>query len=321
MTQHLSTIRFLHSGWCSQFARLVGAPSWTWTRFYAVFVYFEHPEHGGCLIDTAYSDEFFHATRWLPQRLYRWLTPVHLDEQGAANFPDNSISRRALAPGCDVSPERKPDASAFRLIPPEPLATPDEQRNARDRLSAAGIDPAGVRQIFVSHFHADHIAGLKCFPNAQFIYRREAFDRLQRQSVFAQVRHGYLRELIPPDFTQRGRPLDETRFTADEGDWQGFQVCDFWGDGSLRLVDLPGHADGHFGFVLQSADTRLFYIVDACWHLQVLLDNSPLPWISRRIQHDATAYFATQEKLRQLTERTGIELIACHCPRTLHHVS
>ena len=96
--------------------------------------------------------------------------------------------------------------------------------------------------------------------------------------------------------------------------WQG-------GDGSLRLVDLPGHADGHFGFVLQSADTRLFYIVDACWHVKVLLDKSPLPWISRRFQHDAAAYFATQDKLRQLTERTGIELIACHCPRTLQHVS
>lgn len=275
MTQHLSTIRFLHSGWCSQFARLVGAPSWTWTRFYAVFVYFEHPVHGGCLIDTAYSDEFFHATRWLPQRLHRWVTPVHLDEQ----------------------------------------------RNARDQLSTAGIDPAGVRQIFVSHFHADHIAGLKCFPNAQFIYRRDAFVRLQRQSVFAQVRHGFLRELLPPDFTECGRPLNENEFSAGEGDWQGFQVCDFWGDGSVLLVDLPGHADGHFGFVLQSADTRLFYIVDACWHVQVLLDQSPLPWISRRVQHDAPTYFATQEKLRQLTERTGIELIACHCPRTLQHVS
>ena len=275
MTQHLSTIRFLHSGWCSQFARLAGAPSWTWTRFYAVFVYFEHPVHGGCLIDTAYSDEFFRATQWPPQRLYRWLTPVHLEEQ----------------------------------------------QDARERLRASGIDPDSVRQIFVSHFHADHIAGLKCFTQAQFIYRREAFDRLQRQSVFSQVQHGFLRELIPPDFTQRGCPLDETRFAAGIGDWQGFQTCDYWGDGSLLLVDLPGHADGHFGLVLHSVNGRIFYIVDACWHVQVLLDKSPLPWISRRIQHDAAAYFATQEKLRQLTGRTGIELIACHCPRTLHHVS
>ena len=39
-------------------------------------------------------------------------------------LPDNSISRRALALGSDVLPEREPDASAFRLIPPGNLVRP-----------------------------------------------------------------------------------------------------------------------------------------------------------------------------------------------------
>lgn len=275
MTQALSSVRFLHSGWCGQYARLVGAPSWTWIRFYAVFVYFEHPVHGGCLVDTAYSDEFFRATRWLPQRLYRWLTPVQLEDPS----------------------------------------------NARDQLSAAGIDPSSIRRVFVSHFHADHIAGLKLFPEAQFVIRQEAYDRLLRQSTFSQVRHGVLGELFPPDFRSRCQELTEDLFTTGEGDWKEFRVCDFWGDGSLLLVDLPGHADGHYGFVLQTVQKRIFYIVDACWHVQVLLDKSPLPWISRRFQHDETAYFQTQEKLRKLTQQTGLELLACHCPKTLNHVS
>ncbi len=59
MSQSLVSVRFLHSGWCSQFAKLAGGASWSWTRFYAVFVYFEHPVHGACLIDTGYSEEFF----------------------------------------------------------------------------------------------------------------------------------------------------------------------------------------------------------------------------------------------------------------------
>jgi glyoxylase-like metal-dependent hydrolase (beta-lactamase superfamily II) len=102
--------------------------------------------------------------------------------------------------------------------------------------------------------------------------------------------------------------------------WSDFQVLDYWGDGSLLLVDLPGHADGHFGFVLNGTDRPEFYIVDACWHVQVMKDQLPLPWISRRFQHDPAAYFETQRKLNRLAVRTEIELLACHCPRTLDRV-
>lgn len=275
MNTTLKSVRFLHSGWCSQFARLAGEPSWRWVRFYAVFVYFEHPVHGGCLIDTGYSDQFFQATRWLPQRIYRWVTPIVLDEG----------------------------------------------RDAPNRLRQAGIDPAGIKQVFVSHFHADHVAGLRCFPDVEFIYRMAPFDRLQRQATHTQVRHGFLSDLIPADIPARSRPIGEAQFVPGEGDWHEFLVCDYWNDGSLLLIDLPGHADGHLGFVLQSEDKRVFYIVDACWHVDVMLNQRPLPWISQRFQHDAVGYFDTQQKLRRLTEQTGIQLLACHCPRTLDYDS
>lgn len=275
MNTALRSVRFLHSGWCSQFARLAGEPSWKWIRFYAVFVYFEHPVHGGCLIDTGYSNHFFDATRWLPQRIYRWVTPVVLEESG----------------------------------------------DAVQQLRQGGIDPAGVKRVFISHFHADHVAGLKCLADAEFIYRKAPFDRLQTQAVQTQVRHGYLSDLIPDDFAARSRPIEEARFQSGTGDWQGFQVCDYWNDGSLLLVDLPGHADGHFGFVLQSVEERVFYIVDACWHVDVLLNQRSLPWLSRRFQHDAAAYFDTQQKLRRLSEQTRIRLLACHCPGTLEYES
>lgn len=275
MSQSLVSVRFLHSGWCSQFAKLAGGASWSWTRFYAVFVYFEHPVHGACLIDTGYSEEFFRATRRFPERFYRWLTPVVLDEG----------------------------------------------RNASEQLQQAGLAPETVKTIFLSHLHADHVAGLRCFPGARFVYRNEPYERTIQQSRWKQIRNGFLRELIPSDFCDRGVPIAESCFVLGEGDWEGFQLCDYWNDGSLLLVDLPGHADGHLGFVLRHDGRQIFYIVDACWRRQALLEQTRLPWISRRFQHDMALYNETQGKLRRLHSQTGMEMLACHCPQTLNYVS
>lgn len=274
MTQTLTTVRFLDGGYCTQFARLAGEPSWQRIRFHAVFVYFHHPVHGGSLIDTGYSAHFASATQTWPERLYRWVTPV---------------------------------------VAQDPI----------EQLQAVGIDPSTIRRIFVSHFHGDHVAGLRCFPHVELIYPQEAYDRLLCQTTFAQVRHGVLMKLLPDDFSRRSVPISRARFLPGDGELSEFQICDYWNDGSLRLVDLPGHADGHYGCVLATQSERVFYIVDACWHLDVMLADRTLPIISRGFQSDWPAYQATQRKLQKLASR-GWTLAACHCPHTferIHHAA
>ena len=49
-------------------------------EFPAYCALIRHPTAGPILFDTGYADRFVHATRRLPWRLYRWLTPVHLPE-------------------------------------------------------------------------------------------------------------------------------------------------------------------------------------------------------------------------------------------------
>lgn len=127
-------------------------------------------------------------------------------------------------------------------------------------------------------------------------------------------------KLLPDDFLRRGVPIDIANFAPGSGDLSAFSVCDFWGDGSLLLVDLPGHADGHLGFVLTTASETVFYIVDACWHLEVMLAERTLPLISRGFQADWPAYQTTQRKLRELASR-GWTLAACHCPETMRRVN
>jgi glyoxylase-like metal-dependent hydrolase (beta-lactamase superfamily II) len=52
--------------------------SWRACRFPALVVLILHPEAGVILYDTGYADRFETATSPLPERLYRWLTPMTL---------------------------------------------------------------------------------------------------------------------------------------------------------------------------------------------------------------------------------------------------
>jgi len=268
-------VTFLNGGYCTQSSYLAGRRSWNFSRFHAVFVYLEHPEHGAALIDTGYSPFFFEATRTFPERVYRWVTPVHLDP--------------------------RPNAAAV--------------------LEAHGLQPDQVRHVFVSHFHGDHVAGLRHFPRVRFIYRRESLDSLLRLGVRSQVRHGFLARLLPEDFSVRGRGIEDAEFVRGAAALAEFSVLDFWGDGSLLLVDLPGHAEGHTGYVLRTPTEAVFYVVDACWDRDVMLQGRRLPWLSQRLQYDHAAYLETQDKLRRVAARGEHRLLACHCPRTQEHVA
>jgi len=44
----------------------------------------EHPDEGVILFDTGYDPAFLQATQPFPERLYRWMTPVHLNKGDSA---------------------------------------------------------------------------------------------------------------------------------------------------------------------------------------------------------------------------------------------
>ena len=123
---------------------------------------------------------------------------------------------------------------------------------ARAQLAQAGIKPEEVETVVLSHLHADHVAGLLDFPRATIVTSREGWEAFQNLKGLAAVRKGYLPQLIPTDFERRAQWV-----RGDE---------DLWGDGSLQLVPLPGHAAGQVGAILQTDQGPVFLCADACWH-------------------------------------------------------
>ncbi|MBT5018213.1 MAG: hypothetical protein HON04_05660, partial [Planctomicrobium sp.] len=89
--------------------------------------------------------------------------------------------------------------------------------------------------------------------------------------------------------------------------------------GSLQLVDLPGHSPGHYGVILNGTEGEIFYIVDACWNMQVLREGTKLPKVTRNAQYDYQAYRQTLDSLRPLA--ADHIMLACHCPETMKYVA
>ena len=138
---------------------------------------------------------------------------------------------------------------------------PEEEIHAQ--LAAHGIDPNEIEHIILTHFHADHLAGLRDFPKAKIYASRRAIEQATAISPAISFSKGILKPLIPTDFMDRA-VIIEQHGLAMEDPILG-QVYDLFGDESIRVVPLPGHAAGMVGVLLDTDRRSYFLIADACW--------------------------------------------------------
>jgi len=185
--------------------------------------------------------------------------------------------------------------------------------SARSRLAQMGIAPAEVRTIVVSHFHPDHVGGLHDFPRARIVASAEAWRRVETSVGWSALRRGHLPDLLPADFRSRLVLVD--RF-EDEPYGPFPATHDLFGDGRLRLVPLPGHAEGQLGLLAEIGDDRrVFFVADACWmsagYRRVV---APSP-VTRLVTHDHRQQRESLERIHSAwRDDPGLLVVPSHCP-------
>lgn len=205
----------------------------------------------------------------------------------------------------------------YRLATPVSLR-PDQL--AIKQLATLNIRPTDITRIFISHFHADHIAALGDFPRAKYVYLPQAFASLRNLRGLAALSHAYLPGLIPTDFSERAAPvaISVPKLLAPE--YSPFTTgFDLLGDESLLAVELPGHATGQMGILARDqSGLTYFFVADAAWLGRSITENRPPHRLANFLFPDTVAYRETLTDLHQFYKnRPDIRLIPSHCEATL----
>ena len=150
---------------------------------------------------------------------------------------DTGYARRFF-PATQGLPER-----LYRTLLPVTLSQEEELAS---QLVRYGIEPRDIATVIVSHYHADHIAGLRDFPNARFVAPGSDTRALWRAgNAWRNTARGFLPALLPDDFASR--VTDAEAFpVVDLPVWMApFAVgFDLFGDYSAVAVPLPATVKG-----------------------------------------------------------------------------
>jgi glyoxylase-like metal-dependent hydrolase (beta-lactamase superfamily II) len=159
-------------------------------------------------------------------------------------------------------------------------------------LQAAGVDPASVTDIFISHAHGDHVGGLVkadgslAFHNAAIHLSANEWASLKSQTQMAAL---------------------VTAITPKVVEFQpGADVVP-----NVKAVDIKGHTPGHSGYLITSGDQSLLYIGDTMHHYVISVQQ---PDWTIQFDGDAPTAQASRKAVLESSAASGQRIFAVHFP-------
>lgn len=188
------------------------------------------------------------------------------------------------------------------LLSPAPLA---------QGLARLELHPEQIETVILTHFHADHLGGLRDLRPARVICTKTSWQALSRKSRLQNALSGVFTSLLPETLEERLHWIEDYPQTdAPLSLGRGWDIA---GDGSLLAIDLPGHLEGHFGLCLPHRTHPFLYGVDVQWMLRAVLEDRAPRFPARLIHHDRHAMRQSMNRIRAFAKAGG-DVLLCHDP-------
>jgi glyoxylase-like metal-dependent hydrolase (beta-lactamase superfamily II) len=181
------------------------------------------------------------------------------------------------------------------------LASLTVERPTIDALAAHDLTPSDLQGIVLTHAHWDHVSGLADLREVPVWIAPEELAYARSEDG-----GGKLYRQLEAEGPFR---LEELNFPG--GAYGPFSASyDFFQDGSVVLVPMPGHTPGSIGvFVSLPNRQRLLVVGDTSWTKEGIDWPAEKPWLARRmVDHDPAGVREQLVLLHQL-QRANPELI------------
>lgn len=206
---------------------------------------------------------------------------------------DNKTTRLVLDLGMRRDTSLYPEALQNHIASRSPVST---QPDAVASLAKGGLTPDDIDFVIFSHVHYDHVGYPKDFDNIKthFIVGPGALDLLSGKNPLNIGSHSFFEsDLLPLERTielpdppvstlTSTLPLPPKSETALDTplilSWSRHPLApfdhtiDLFGDGTIYIVNAPGHLPGHINLLVRLSTTPLKYVLlagDACHDMRL----------------------------------------------------
>lgn len=185
-------------------------------------------------------------------------------------------------------------------------------QDAAESLIKGGISPSEIRTVCLSHCHFDHVGDTRPFTNSTFILGGGSKEHFQ-PGYPADPNSPFASDLLPPS---------RTEFLSST-DWPPLgpfpHALDFYSDGSLYIIDSPGHLTGHINILARtSSDGAWIYLAgDSAHHWDLITGKAEIavghPAHFHSCAHqDKEAADAHILRIRKLCEIPRVRVMLAH---------
>ena len=175
-----------------------------------------------------------------------------------------------------------------------------------ENFRAAGFEPSQVDTVIISHFHGDHINGLRgrdgsaVFPNAQVMVPEAEWAYWTSESEEARAREG-----LKGTFANTKRVFGPMQKDVATYRWDQEVVP------GITALRADGHTPGHTAFAITSGDARLMVLSDTTNHPALFARH---PTWSAVFDQDGPAAAATRIRLLDLAATERMQVAFYHAP-------
>jgi len=162
-----------------------------------------------------------------------------------------------------------------------------------DQLAKVGVRPQQVSLIGISHYHFDHTGQAADFPQAKLLMGKADLALLRQPARAARAK-----PLAP--WIGGGAPVEEV-----EGD------KDVFGDGSVVMLDLPGHTPGHHGLLVKLDGVGTVLLSGDVAHFRENLESNGVPIFNA----DRADSLASLDRFRTLGRNLHATVVIQHDER------